>query len=84
MKVKAYLDTEELELEVYKVQIAIFGGPGCLIYNEDRTEQYETHNPKEVNEISKLIKGKSKAFVAGYYNDKQQICLEKLLEGEWF
>lgn len=84
MKVKAKLDGVPLELEVYKVQIALFGGPGALIYNEDKTELYETHDAAEVREIGKMIKGKDKAFVAGYYNDKQQICLEKLLEGEWF
>jgi len=84
MKVKAKLAGVPIELEVYKVQIALFGGPGVLIYNEDRTEEWEETNPKEVKAISKFVENQSKSFVAGYLNDEGQICLEKLLEGEWF
>ncbi len=84
MKVKVKSDGIPLELEVYKVQIALFGGPSALIYNEDRTEIWQEDEPEKVKVISKFVRNKPKAFVAGYLNDKGQICLEKLLEGEWF
>lgn len=84
MKIKAKLAGAPVELEVYKVQIALFGGPAVLIYNEDRSEQWEETSPEGVKAISEFIKHQPKSFVAGYCNDKGQICLEKLLEGEWF
>lgn len=70
MKIDAYdIRDKKIKLEVYKVQITLFGGPGCLIYNEDRTEIWETHNENEVNQIKNFIKSE-KAFVAGQYNKK--------------
>lgn len=80
MKIKAYLDKDELELEVYKVQVALFGEPAVLIYNEDRTEQYEETNPKQIKAIRSLI-GKStmKCFVAGHTNPEGKIVLMKVL-----
>lgn len=82
MKVVAYdVRNKPIELEVYKVQIALFGGPSCLIYNETRDETYETHDKKEVERIQKFIEKKTKAFVAGQYNKKNgKIILMHLLE----
>lgn len=80
MKIKAYLDKDELELEVYKVQIALFGGPSCLIYNEDRTQQYETQDKKEIKAIQKLIGQKTvKAFVCGNQDPSGKIVLMKVI-----
>lgn len=84
MKVKAWLAGAPVELEVYKVQLALFGQSTVLIYNEDGTEEWLEINPEEVKAISEFVKHQPKSFVAGYYNEKGQICLEKLLEGEWF
>jgi hypothetical protein len=80
MKIKAYLGKEELELEVYKVQVALFGGPSVLIYNEDRTQRYEVHSIKEVKAIRKFIGNKTvKAYVAGNLNEDGQIVMQKLI-----
>lgn len=84
MKVKLKLSGVETEFEVYKVQLALFGGPAVLIYNQDRTEQWQETNPEQVKTISKFVHNRPKSFVAGYLNPKGQICLEKLLEGDWF
>lgn len=65
--------------EIYKIQIALFGGPAALIYNEDRTQMYETTDKDEVADLSNFI-GSKKAFVAGKYNDKtEKIDFVKLL-----
>lgn len=83
MKIDAYdVRNKPIKLEVYKVQIALFGGPGCLIYNEDKTELYETHDKSEVEAIHKFIK-KEKAFIAGQYNKKTgKIIIMHLLPDE--
>ena len=70
MKIDAYdINNKKIKLEVFKVQIALFGGPAALIYNETRDIMYETTDKNEVREIRKLIK-KEKAFVAGEYVKK--------------
>lgn len=71
MKINAYdANNNPIELEVYKVQLSLFGLPGVLIYNEDRTETYQTHNENEINVISKFVKNKYKSFAAGTYDKK--------------
>lgn len=80
MKIKAYLGKEELELEVYKVQVAIFGEPSALIYNEDRTQLYQMHARKEVKAIRKFIGKKTlKCYVGGILNPEGQIQLMKVI-----
>ena len=81
MKIKTYLDNIEIELEVYKVQTSLFGKtPSVLIYNEDKTQMYETANPKEVKTIRKFIGLKSvKEYCCGYQNEDGQIVLQKLI-----
>lgn len=80
MKIEAYLGKDKLELEVYKVQVALFGGPSILIYNEDRSQTYQVHSEKEVKEIRKLI-GKStvKCYVCGNQNPEGQIVMMKVI-----
>lgn len=80
MKINAYLEGAELELEVYKVQIALFGGPSALIYNEDRSQLWQVHSEKEVKEIRKLIgRNTVKCYVAGNLNPEGQIVLMKTI-----
>lgn len=80
MKIKCYLGKDELELEVYKVQVAIFGGPSILIYNEDRSQRYEVHSTKEINTIRKFIGKKTvKCYVAGNQNPEGQIVMMKVI-----
>ena len=80
MKIKTYLKDIEIELEVYKVQVALFGGPSVLIYNEDRTQIYETQKPEEVKTICNFIgKNKIKAYVCGSQNKKGQIVMQKVI-----
>ncbi len=83
MKVPAYdIRNKPIELEVYKVQVSIFGKPGCLIYNEDRSELYETDDKDEVKAIKSFVK-KYKAFVAGKYDKKTgKIIIMHLLPDE--
>jgi len=80
MKILCKLDGKEVLKEIYKVQVALFGGPGILIYNEDRSELWETHNKKEVSVIRNVI-GKSnvKGYVAGHLNENGQIVIEKAI-----
>lgn len=83
MKINAYLDKDELELEVYKVQVALFGGPSILIYNEDRTQMYETHNRNEVKEMQKLIgRQTTKCYVCGNQNSDGKIVLMKVIPND--
>lgn len=39
MKILCKLDGKDVLKEVYKVQVALFGGPSILIYNENRTQK---------------------------------------------
>lgn len=69
-----------MKKQIYKIQVALFGGPSILIYNEDRTERYEVHAIEEINAIQKFIgKGKVKVYVAGYLNENGQIVMEKVI-----
>ena len=43
-----------IPLEVYKVQVALFGGPSVLIYNEDRTQQWEETKPNNVKSNKRI------------------------------
>lgn len=80
MKIKAYLDTDEIELEVFKVQVSLFGQPAVLIYNEDRTELYEETNPKDIKYIRNFIgRNTVKTYVAGNINPEGKIVLMKVL-----
>lgn len=74
-------------LEVYKVQVALFGGPSVLIYNEDKTQVWEEHKKNNVETLINFI-GKNivKCYCAGYQNEQGQIVLvDKVEEQEyWF
>lgn len=80
MKIFCKLDGKEVLKEVYKVQISLFDKSGALIYNEDRSERWETHNKTEVKLIQRFIgKSNRKAYVAGYLNSNGQIVMEKVI-----
>ena len=49
------IENKMIPLEVYKVQVALFGGPSVLIYNEDRTQQWEETKPNNVKAIREFI-----------------------------
>lgn len=83
MKIKAYLDIDEIELEVFKVQVSLFGQPAVLICNEDRTALYEETNSKAIKSIRSLIgKNVAKAYVAGNIDPEGKIVLMKVLPNE--
>ena len=76
MKYPAYHVDHEGQLEVYKIQVALFGGPGVLIYNEDRTQMLNEMNPKNVKVLRKFIgENVIKCYCCGYQNKKGQIVL---------
>lgn len=80
MKIKAYLNDIELELEIYKVQVSIFGEPSVLIYNEDKTQLYQVYASKEIKAIRKFIGKKTlKCYVSGILNPEGQIQLMKVI-----
>lgn len=80
MKLLCKTNNKEVLREVYKVQVAIFGGPAVLIYNEDRTETYETTNPKEVANIRKFIGPNTvKTYIVGYLDKNGKIVMEKVV-----
>lgn len=80
MEILCKLDGKDVLKEVYKVQVALFGGPSVLIYNEDRTQRYEVHNKKEIQAIQKFIgKTNVKVYVAGHLNEDGQIVMEKVI-----
>lgn len=83
MKIKAYLGKEELELEVYKVQVSIFGKQSILVYNEDKTQLYQVYADKEIKAIRKLIGKKTlKCYVCGILNPEGQIQLMKVIPND--
>lgn len=90
MKYDAYdlrSPTPTEKLEVYKVQVALFGGPSVLIYNEDRTQEWEEHKPNNVEALRKFIgKDTAKCYCCGYQNDKGQIVLVDIVKNKtyWF
>ena len=80
MKIVCDLDGNSVTKEVYKVQIALFGGPSALMYNEDKTQTYETNNRQEVKAIRDFIgKGNVKVYVMGHLNNNGQIVMEKVI-----
>ena len=80
MKINAYIDKNKLELEVYKVQVSLFGQPAILIYNEDRSYMYEETNQKVIESIKNLIgKNTIKTYVAGNVDPEGKIHLMKVL-----
>lgn len=80
MKINAYIDKDKLELEVYKVQVSLFGQPAILIYNEDRSYIYEETNQKVIESIKNLIgKNTIKTYVAGNVDPEGKIRLMKVL-----
>ena len=83
MKIKAYIDINEIELEVFKVQTSLFGQPAVLIYNEDRTILYEETNLEAIKHIKKLIgQNTIKTYVAGSMNSDGKIVLTKVLPND--
>ena len=81
MKIKCYIGKTELNLEVYKVQVSIFGKtPSILIYNQDQSQLYETNDKREVSNIRKFIGSKNlKCFVAGNQNEDGKIVFQKVI-----
>ena len=83
MKIKAYIGKDELELEVYKVQVAMFGRPSILICNEDKSQRYEVHAEKEIKAIRKFIGKKTiKCYVCGNQNPEGQIVMMKVIPND--
>ena len=81
MKIKGYfVKGEDIDLEVFKVQVSLFGQPAVLIYNEDRSYMYEETKPVNVKSIRNFI-GKStiKTYVAGNIDPEGKIHLMKVL-----
>ena len=81
MKIKGYfVKGEDIDLEVFKVQVSLFGQPAVLIYNEDRSYTYEETNQKQIKSIRNFI-GKStiKTYVAGNIDPEGKIHLMKVL-----
>lgn len=75
------------KLEVYKLQTALFGGPAVLIYNEDKTEQWEETELNNVKVLQEFMgKNVVKCYACGFKNEKDQIVLvDKVDEEEyWF
>lgn len=65
---------------MYKVQLALFGEPAILIYNEDRSDLCEITSKKQIREMRNFIgKTSVKAYVAGYKNEQGQIIMEKVI-----
>ena len=81
MKIKCYIGKVELELEVYKVQVSLFGKtPSVLIYNEDKSQLYETCDRKELKTIRKFIGNKTlKCYVTGNQTEDGKIVFQKVI-----
>ena len=74
-------------LEIYKVQVALFGGPSVLIYNEDRSQMHEEYNPNNVKVLQEFIgKNVVKCYCCGYLDDNGKINLVDKVNDEkyWF
>ena len=75
------------KLEVYKLQTALFGGPSVLIYNEDRTQEWEEHKKNNVKALQEFMgPGVVKCYACGFQNEKGQIMLLEKVNNEkyWF
>ena len=80
MKMQCKLNDRPVELEVYKVQVALFGGPSVLIYNEDRTQQWQEDKPNNVKALRKFIGNRNvKVYALGYQDFAGRIVLQKVL-----
>lgn len=81
MKIKCYIGNVEVNLEVYKVQVSLFGKiPSVLIYNEDKSQLYETNDKKEVMRIRKFIGHTTiKCYIAGNQGEDGQIVFQKVI-----
>lgn len=67
-------------MEVFKVQVSLFGQPAVLIYNEDRSYMYEETNQKAIKSIRNFIrKSTIKTYVAGNVDPEGKIQLMKVL-----
>lgn len=69
-----------IPLEVYKIQTSIFGST-VLIYNEDKSNIWEEHEPNNVKVIKDFIgRNIEKCYATGYLNKKGQIVLVDLIQ----
>ena len=87
MKYPAYHKDHKGQLEVYKVQIALFGGPAALIYNEDKSDMWEETDPKRVSELRHLIGNNVvKCYWCGYHDEKTDkiVLVDKVNEPKYF
>lgn len=74
-------------LEIYKLQTALFGGPSVLIYNEDRTQEWEETKSNNVKALQEFMgKNVVKCYACGFCNEKGQIQLVEKINNEkyWF
>lgn len=86
MKYPAYHVDYDGELEVYKIQTALFGGPSVLIYNEDRTQMWEETKSNNVKALQEFMgKNVVKCYAIGFQNKKGQIVLvDKINEEKYY
>lgn len=78
MKLKCYIGKEALELEVYKVQVSIFGCNAVLIYNEDRTQTWKETDKNNIKAIRNFIgKDIMKTYIVGRQDKKGRIVMMK-------
>lgn len=90
MKVPYYHVDHEGPLEVYKMQTSLFSSNGIgsvLIYNEDRTQEWEETKPNNVQALKDFMgKDVIKCYAAGYQNDNGQIVLVTKVDEKqyWF
>ena len=82
------LGNQIMPLEIYKLQTALFGGPSVLIYNEDRTQEWEEHKDNNVKALQEFMgKDVIKCYACGFQNPKTgQIQLVEKIEDTkyWF
>ena len=80
MKIIGHIGLQKVKLEVYKVQVSIFGTPAVLIYNEDRSQSYEETNPNNIKAIRDFIgKNTLKCYIAGNMNSDGKIVFQKVI-----
>lgn len=90
MQIEGIVNGKPTTLEIYKLQTSLFRTnkyQSVLIYNEDRTQEYETSKTKEVQALQKFMgKNVIKCYACGYQNENGQIVLiEKELDKQyWF
>lgn len=87
MKYPAYHKDHKGQLEVYKVQIALFGGPAALIYNEGRTQMHEETSPNNVAALRSFIGDHvEKCYCCGYYDEETEkiVLVDKITDTKYF